>query len=104
MASRKLAFQWQKTTNKACPNSWHRQDGNIDYGEMIAIEKDEVFDFYHEKKMCKKDDPQLQSFTSAQQEKPWLNFCSDVTLTLTFRSPSLKRLTLILYMKHVDRR
>lgn len=44
-------------------------DGNIDYGEMIAIKTDEVFDFYHKKKVYKKDDPQLQSFKSAQQKK-----------------------------------
>ena len=49
-------------------------DGNIDYGEMIAIKTDEVFDFYHKKKVYKKDDPQLQSFKSAQQKKTWLNW------------------------------
>lgn len=31
-------------------------DGNIDYGEMIVIKKDEVFDFYYKKKIYKKDD------------------------------------------------
>ncbi|CAH3038932.1 unnamed protein product [Pocillopora meandrina] len=45
-------------------------DGNIDYGEMIAIKKDEVFDFYHKKKTYKKDDPLLQSFKAAQLKKP----------------------------------
>jgi len=45
-------------------------DGTIDYGEMIAIKRDDVFDFYHKKKVYKKDDPQLQSFKSAQQKKP----------------------------------
>lgn len=44
-------------------------DGNIDYGEMVAIKKDEVFDLYHKKKTYKKDDPLLQSFKSAQQQK-----------------------------------
>ncbi|XP_068741585.1 leucine-rich repeat-containing protein 74B-like [Montipora capricornis] len=44
-------------------------DGFIDYREMVAIKKDDVFDFYHKKKMYKKDDPQLQSFKSAQQKK-----------------------------------
>lgn len=44
-------------------------DGNIDYGEMVAIKKDDVFDFYHKKKTYKKDDPLLQSFKSTQQKK-----------------------------------
>ena len=44
-------------------------DGNIDYGEMVAIKKDDVFDFYHQKKAYKKDDPLLQSFKSTQQKK-----------------------------------
>lgn len=44
-------------------------DGNIDYGEMVAIKKDDVFDFYHQKKTYKKDDPLLQSFKSTQQKK-----------------------------------
>ena len=45
-------------------------DGTIDYGEMIAIKRDDVFDFYHKKKVYKKDDQQLQSFKSAQLKKP----------------------------------
>ena len=48
-------------------------DGTIDYGEMIAIKRDDVFDFYHKKKVYKKDDQQLQSFKSAQLKKPWVN-------------------------------
>ena len=50
-------------------------DGNIDYGEMVAIKKDDVFDFYHKKKTYKKDDPLLQSFKSTQQKKAWTFLC-----------------------------
>ena len=50
-------------------------DGNIDYGEMVAIKKDDVFDFYHKKKTYKKDDPLLQSFKSTQQKKAWTSLC-----------------------------
>ena len=37
-------------------------DGNIDYSEMVAIKKNEVFDVYHKKKTLKKDDPLLKEF------------------------------------------
>ena len=43
-------------------------DGMIEYREMVAIKKDEVFDFYHKKKTFKKDDPLLQSFKEAQKK------------------------------------
>lgn len=43
-------------------------DGMIEYREMVAIKKDEVFDFYHKKKIFKKDDPLLQSFKEAQKK------------------------------------
>lgn len=43
-------------------------DGMIEYREMVAIKKDEVFDFYHKKKTFKKGDPLLQSFKEAQKK------------------------------------
>ena len=43
-------------------------DGMIEYREMVAIKKDDVFDFYHKKKTFKKDDPLLQSFKDAQKK------------------------------------